>query len=57
MDRSHLIAGDIILGIDGHEIDDISALLSTLENYNIGDRVKLKYLREKKENTTSLILK
>jgi S1-C subfamily serine protease len=57
MDRSHLVAGDIILGIDGHEIDDISTLLSTLENYHIGDRVKLRYLREKKENTTSLILK
>ena len=57
MDRSHLVAGDIILGIDEHEIDDISTLLTTLENYHIGDKVKLKYLREKKENTISIILK
>jgi S1-C subfamily serine protease len=57
MDNIHLIAGDIILGIDGHEIDDISTLLHTLDNYNIGDSIKLRYLREKKENTISLILK
>ena len=57
MDRGHLVPGDIILGIDGHEIDDISTLISTLDNYHIGDRVNLRYLREKKENTTSLILK
>ena len=56
-DRGNLVAGDIILGIDGHEIDDISTLLATLENYQIGDRVKLRYLRENKENTISLILK
>lgn len=57
MDKGHLVAGDIILGIDEHEIDDISTLLSTLENYHIGDRVKLRYLRENEENTISLILK
>ncbi len=57
MDRAHLLTGDIILSIDEHEIEDINTLLSTLENYQIGDRVKLRYLREKKENTISLILK
>jgi len=57
MDSTHLIAGDIIVGIDGHEVDDISTLLSTLDNYSIGDSIKLKYLREKKEKTVSLILK
>jgi len=57
MNRGHLIAGDIILGIDEHEIDNISTLLSTLENYSIGDKIKLRYIREKKENSTSLILK
>jgi S1-C subfamily serine protease len=57
MDNIHLIAGDIILGIDEHKIDDISTLLNTLDNYNIGDSVKLRFLREKKENTISLILK
>lgn len=57
MDNIHLITGDIIIGIDGHKIDDISTLLNTLDNYNIGDSVKLRFLREKKENTISLILK
>ncbi|WP_373031219.1 S1C family serine protease [Sulfurovum sp.] len=57
MDKAHLLTGDIILGIDGHEIEDINTLLSTLEKYQIGDRIKLRYLREKKENTISLILK
>jgi S1-C subfamily serine protease len=57
MGRGQLIAGDIILGIDGHVIDDISTLLTTLDKYHIGDSVNLRYLREQKENTTSLILK
>ena len=57
MDNIHLITGDIIIGIDGHKIDNISTLLNTLDNYNIGDSVKLRFLREKKENTISLILK
>ena len=57
MDSGHLIPGDIILGIDDYEIDDISTLLSTLDNYSIGDKIKLRYLREKEEKTLSLILK
>lgn len=57
IDRGDLTAGDIILGIDGYEIDSISTLLSTLENYRVGDRVTLRYLRNKKEKTTSLVLK
>lgn len=57
MNRGDLTAGDIILGIDRYEIDSISTLLSTLENYRVGDRVTLRYLRDKQEKTTSLVLK
>jgi S1-C subfamily serine protease len=56
MQGGQLIAGDVILGIDGYEIDDIHTLLNTLDNYRIGDRVNLRYLREEKESTTSLVL-
>ena len=57
MDHDHLIPGDIILGIDDHQIDSINTLLDTLDNYRIGDSIKLRYLRGKDENTISLILK
>lgn len=57
IERGRLVPGDIILGIDEHEIDSISTLLNTLDNYSIGDSIKLKYLRGEKENTISLILK
>lgn len=57
MSGGNIAAGDIILEIDDHKIDDISTLLDTLENYRIGDKIKLRYLRNEKENTTSLILK
>lgn len=52
-----LAAGDIILSIDGKVIDDINTLFSILEQYNFGDRVELRYLRQKKENNVSVILK
>jgi S1-C subfamily serine protease len=57
MDSAHLIPGDIILGIDSHEIDSINTLLNTLDNYTIGDSIKLRYLRGKREHTISIILK
>lgn len=51
-----IVAGDIILKIDKHLIKDNKTLLNKLEEYNIGDRVKLQFLRNNKTETTSLIL-
>ncbi len=51
-----IISGDIILGIDDHAINDTKMLLETLEKYNIGDQIKLTYLRDEKEKQLSLKL-
>lgn len=48
--------GDIILSIDGHQVEDTGALLDRLEKYYRGDRVKLTYLRERKEKSTMITL-
>lgn len=55
--KGEMIAGDIILSINGEEIDSISTLLSTLEKYTKDQSVKLKYLRNSRENTISITLK
>jgi S1-C subfamily serine protease len=45
--RRNIIPGDIILSVDGHEVEDVSSLLAILEEYQIGDRVKLKVWRNR----------
>lgn len=54
--RNDLVAGDVILSIDGHTIKDIHDLLDRLEEYSTGDTIKLKYLRGKKKKTVSVTL-
>ncbi|UPT76749.1 trypsin-like peptidase domain-containing protein [Sulfurovum sp. XGS-02] len=44
--NSARVSGDIIVGIDEHKIETIQMLLSTLEKYDIGDRVKVKLFRK-----------
>ncbi len=51
-----VISGDVILAIDGHTIDDNTALLNRLEHYNVGDSVEVQFLRNRKKETRSLIL-
>ena len=38
--------GDLIIGIDGHEIESSNDLFRVLENYRIGQEVKVKIVRE-----------
>ncbi len=40
-----IIPGDVILSIDGEEIEDVNDLLSVLDQYNIGEPVKLEIWR------------
>lgn len=54
--NDRVISGDIIISIDGHEIENIESLLDRLDHYNIGDRIEVGYLRNKKKETTFLIL-
>jgi S1-C subfamily serine protease len=51
-----LIPGDIIVGIDQHQIETTQMLLSTLEKYDIGDTVKVKLLRDDHAREVSLTL-
>ncbi len=51
-----IVSGDLIVGIDNTPIDSIKTLLSTLETYAIGDRVKVKMMRNKQEVVIPLVL-
>lgn len=54
--KGDLATGDILLSIDGKSVNDINTLFSILENHNLGDKVTLRYLRQSRENTISIIL-
>jgi len=56
VDGRGLLAGDIILSIDDHLIEDTESLLDALDQYRIGDQVKLRYMRNDKENETLITL-
>ncbi len=47
--RDSIVPGDVILGIDGKEVDSVARLLARLDDYNAGDTVKLTVWREGKE--------
>ncbi len=51
-----IIPGDVILSIDGEEIEDVNALLSVLDQYNIGDPVKLEIWRLGQQLDVEVIL-
>jgi len=48
--------GDIITGIDTQAVKSYDDLFSTIDKYKIGDTVKVKFIREGKEKSTSLTL-
>ena len=54
--NSARVYGDIIIGIDEHKIETNQMLLSTLENYDIGDTVKVRLFRKGKVREVSLTL-
>jgi S1-C subfamily serine protease len=47
--RDSIIPGDVIVGIDGKEVDSVARLLARLDDYNAGDSVKLTLWREGEE--------
>jgi S1-C subfamily serine protease len=47
--RDSIIPGDVILGIDGKEVDSVARLLARLDDYNAGDTVKLTVWRDGEE--------
>jgi S1-C subfamily serine protease len=44
-----IVAGDIIISLEGQAVADVGTLLSRLDNYKVGDTVKLKVLRAGEE--------
>jgi S1-C subfamily serine protease len=41
-----IVAGDIILAVNGHAIESVARLQSRLDNYDVGETVKLTVLRD-----------
>lgn len=56
IDGENLLASDIILSLGDYPIEDSESLLDALEKYNIGDRVKLRYLRGNQEREAEVTL-
>lgn len=54
--RGQYFLGDLIVAIDSTPIKNFDDLYSVLDKHKIGDRVKLKYVRENKEKTIEIIL-
>lgn len=54
--NGEIIFGDIITAVDGNPIKSNNDLFLILEKYNAGDEVVITYIRDEKENKTSLVL-
>ena len=55
-DRAGLKDGDIIAKINGEQITQSTTLVSLVTKYKVGESVKITYLRDGKETTTTAIL-
>jgi len=54
--RGRYILGDIILKINGEDVNNYDEIFNVLDNYNIGDKVKIEYLRGDELKETKLKL-
>ena len=54
--RGRYLLGDILLTIDGKEVNNYDEIFNVLEKYEVGDKVKITYLRGKRKKTTKLTL-
>lgn len=54
---SGIEVGDIILDIDGHEINSMSELREIMAQHSPGDKVNVNYLRNNNKHTTEIVLK
>lgn len=50
-------SGDVIINVDGKKIEKFGQLQEVLAAHHPGDKVKVTYLRNKKEHTTTLTLR
>ena len=54
--KSGLEEGDVILEINGKEVESLSKFRYYLFQHKIGDKISIKYIRNKKEMTTDIVL-
>ena len=54
--KAGLRVGDVITMIDDNKVDTVSKLRYYLYKYNIGDKVKVTFVRNNKEQTTEVVL-
>ncbi len=54
--RGRYLLGDILLKIDGKEVNNYDEIFNVLDNYNVGDEVKITFLRGDEKKTTTLKL-
>lgn len=50
-------SGDVIVAINGKNVKNMAALQEAVAQYRPGDKVEVKYVREKKEKTVKMTLK
>ncbi len=55
-DFGDVIAGDVILAVDGEPVEDVAALLSRLDDYRVGDEVILQIWRAGRRLDLSAVL-
>ena len=55
-ERSHLMAGDVIVGVDNVEVTNIAELRVQLYKHKFGDKVNIKYVRSGQTYTTQVDL-
>ena len=55
-DKAGLQRGDVILSVEGKEVNSVSEIRSEVMSKKIGDKVKVTYDRDGKENTVEITL-
>jgi len=54
--RGRYYLGDVIVGIDNHEIKNYDDIYHVLDKYEVGDKVKVHFIRDDKKKSVSLSL-
>ncbi len=49
--------GDVIIALDGHKVEKMSELQEQLAAHHPGDKIKVTYMRDKKEHTATVTLR
>ena len=55
-DQAQLVAGDVLLAIDGQELTDLGAFSNLLKEHQPGDKVAVLYRRGNEEHTVEVTL-